>query len=221
MSLLCASHTVATPLITYSGMLLGPASALAIVCVCGLYGAAEGGLGWTQLLRWAVEVGRHTSLCDTGSTIVTCPASRVSSIGEGVVVIQVDMVSAAENFEAKLTDSLFSRELRWFVVARLCSAGDKCTAAPICSPRHLLLCSAMRFVVTYCVDRRQWRLLRTHARMKGRSSPQLHRRRSFIRLSYAQVAADTRFFKTLTDQVITVELKNDLCITGTLKSVDQ
>ena len=29
------------------------------------------------------------------------------------------------------------------------------------------------------------------------------------------------FFKTLTDQVITVELKNDLCITGTLKSVDQ
>lgn len=33
--------------------------------------------------------------------------------------------------------------------------------------------------------------------------------------------ADSRFFKTLTDQVITVELKNDLCITGTLKSVDQ
>jgi hypothetical protein len=30
-----------------------------------------------------------------------------------------------------------------------------------------------------------------------------------------------RFFKTLTDQVITVELKNDLSITGTLKSVDQ
>ena len=29
------------------------------------------------------------------------------------------------------------------------------------------------------------------------------------------------FFKTLTDQVITVELKNDLSITGTLKSVDQ
>jgi hypothetical protein len=28
-------------------------------------------------------------------------------------------------------------------------------------------------------------------------------------------------FKTLTDQVVTVELKNDLCITGTLKSVDQ
>jgi len=28
-------------------------------------------------------------------------------------------------------------------------------------------------------------------------------------------------FKTLTDQVITVELKNDLSITGTLKSVDQ
>ncbi|CAK9783373.1 U6 snRNA-associated Sm-like protein LSm2 [Cutaneotrichosporon oleaginosum] len=28
-------------------------------------------------------------------------------------------------------------------------------------------------------------------------------------------------FKTLTDQVIEVELKNDLCITGTLKSVDQ
>jgi hypothetical protein len=27
--------------------------------------------------------------------------------------------------------------------------------------------------------------------------------------------------KTLTDQVITVELKNDLSITGTLKSVDQ
>jgi len=29
------------------------------------------------------------------------------------------------------------------------------------------------------------------------------------------------FFKTLTDQVITVELKNDLAVTGTLKSVDQ
>jgi U6 snRNA-associated Sm-like protein LSm2 len=29
------------------------------------------------------------------------------------------------------------------------------------------------------------------------------------------------FFKTLTDQVITVDLKNDLSITGTLKSVDQ
>jgi len=29
------------------------------------------------------------------------------------------------------------------------------------------------------------------------------------------------FFKTLTDQVITVELKNDVSITGTLKSVDQ
>ncbi|EJU03982.1 U6 snRNA-associated Sm-like protein LSm2 [Dacryopinax primogenitus] len=28
-------------------------------------------------------------------------------------------------------------------------------------------------------------------------------------------------FKTLTDQIVTVELKNDLCITGTLKSVDQ
>ncbi|KAL7411245.1 U6 snRNA-associated Sm-like protein LSm2 [Mrakia frigida] len=28
-------------------------------------------------------------------------------------------------------------------------------------------------------------------------------------------------FKTLTDQEVTVELKNDLCITGTLKSVDQ
>ncbi|GMK56653.1 hypothetical protein CspeluHIS016_0304930 [Cutaneotrichosporon spelunceum] len=28
-------------------------------------------------------------------------------------------------------------------------------------------------------------------------------------------------FKTLTDQVIEVELKNDLCISGTLKSVDQ
>ncbi|EIN11572.1 U6 snRNA-associated Sm-like protein LSm2, partial [Punctularia strigosozonata HHB-11173 SS5] len=28
-------------------------------------------------------------------------------------------------------------------------------------------------------------------------------------------------FKTLTDQRVTVELKNDLCITGTLKSVDQ
>lgn len=30
-SLLWASHTVATPLMTYSGMLLGPASALAMV----------------------------------------------------------------------------------------------------------------------------------------------------------------------------------------------
>lgn len=28
-------------------------------------------------------------------------------------------------------------------------------------------------------------------------------------------------FKTLTDQTVTVELKNDLCITGVLKSVDQ
>lgn len=28
-------------------------------------------------------------------------------------------------------------------------------------------------------------------------------------------------FKTLTEQVVTVELKNDLSITGTLKSVDQ
>lgn len=28
-------------------------------------------------------------------------------------------------------------------------------------------------------------------------------------------------FKTLTDQQVTVELKNDLCITGVLKSVDQ
>ncbi|KAF8328224.1 uncharacterized protein EI90DRAFT_2926665, partial [Cantharellus anzutake] len=28
-------------------------------------------------------------------------------------------------------------------------------------------------------------------------------------------------FKTLTDQRVTVELKNDLCIVGTLKSVDQ
>ena len=28
-------------------------------------------------------------------------------------------------------------------------------------------------------------------------------------------------FKTLTDQRVTVELKNDLSITGTLKSVDQ
>jgi U6 snRNA-associated Sm-like protein LSm2 len=28
-------------------------------------------------------------------------------------------------------------------------------------------------------------------------------------------------FKTLTDQQVTVELKNDLSITGTLKSVDQ
>ena len=35
------------------------------------------------------------------------------------------------------------------------------------------------------------------------------------------VTDDDRFFKTLTDQVITVELKNDLSITGTLKSVDQ
>jgi len=35
------------------------------------------------------------------------------------------------------------------------------------------------------------------------------------------VTDDYRFFKTLTDQVITVELKNDLSITGTLKSVDQ
>lgn len=34
-------------------------------------------------------------------------------------------------------------------------------------------------------------------------------------------STDARFFKTLTDQPITVELKNDLCITGTLKSVDQ
>lgn len=30
-----------------------------------------------------------------------------------------------------------------------------------------------------------------------------------------------RVFKTLTEQVVTVELKNDLCIQGTLKSVDQ
>lgn len=30
-----------------------------------------------------------------------------------------------------------------------------------------------------------------------------------------------RVFKTLTEQVVTVELKNDLCIMGTLKSVDQ
>ncbi|ORZ03726.1 hypothetical protein BCR43DRAFT_467442 [Syncephalastrum racemosum] len=29
------------------------------------------------------------------------------------------------------------------------------------------------------------------------------------------------FFKTLVDQQVTVELKNDLAITGTLKSVDQ
>ena len=28
-------------------------------------------------------------------------------------------------------------------------------------------------------------------------------------------------FKTLTEQIVTVELKNDLCIMGTLKSVDQ
>ncbi|GHJ85823.1 hypothetical protein NliqN6_2225 [Naganishia liquefaciens] len=28
-------------------------------------------------------------------------------------------------------------------------------------------------------------------------------------------------FKTLTEQVVTVELKNDLCVQGTLKSVDQ
>lgn len=28
-------------------------------------------------------------------------------------------------------------------------------------------------------------------------------------------------FKTLTDQTVVVELKNDLCITGVLKSVDQ
>ncbi|KAJ9095843.1 U6 snRNA-associated Sm-like protein LSm2 [Naganishia adeliensis] len=28
-------------------------------------------------------------------------------------------------------------------------------------------------------------------------------------------------FKTLTEQVVTVELKNDLCVMGTLKSVDQ
>jgi U6 snRNA-associated Sm-like protein LSm2 len=28
-------------------------------------------------------------------------------------------------------------------------------------------------------------------------------------------------FKTLTDQTVTVELKNDLSITGVLKSVDQ
>ena len=28
-------------------------------------------------------------------------------------------------------------------------------------------------------------------------------------------------FKTLTDQTVIVELKNDLCITGVLKSVDQ
>ncbi|CCA71776.1 related to LSM2-Sm-like (Lsm) protein [Serendipita indica DSM 11827] len=28
-------------------------------------------------------------------------------------------------------------------------------------------------------------------------------------------------FKTLTDHTVTVELKNDLCITGVLKSVDQ
>ncbi|KAI5857815.1 hypothetical protein BZA05DRAFT_384940 [Tricharina praecox] len=29
------------------------------------------------------------------------------------------------------------------------------------------------------------------------------------------------FFKTLVDHEVTIELKNDLCITGTLKSVDQ
>ncbi|KAL1409498.1 U6 snRNA-associated Sm-like protein LSm2 [Vanrija albida] len=29
------------------------------------------------------------------------------------------------------------------------------------------------------------------------------------------------FFKTLAEQVVTIELKNDLCVTGTLKSVDQ
>jgi U6 snRNA-associated Sm-like protein LSm2 len=28
-------------------------------------------------------------------------------------------------------------------------------------------------------------------------------------------------FKTLTNQVVTVELKNDVAVTGTLKSVDQ
>ena len=29
------------------------------------------------------------------------------------------------------------------------------------------------------------------------------------------------FFKTLQDKVVTVELKNDLCVSGTLHSVDQ
>jgi len=40
-------------------------------------------------------------------------------------------------------------------------------------------------------------------------------------IEQGQDAELIRFFKTLTDQVITVELKNDLSITGTLKSVDQ
>jgi small nuclear ribonucleoprotein (snRNP)-like protein len=38
---------------------------------------------------------------------------------------------------------------------------------------------------------------------------------------FLELPLTNSFFKTLTDQVITVELKNDLCITGTLKSVDQ
>ena len=45
-----------------------------------------------------------------------------------------------------------------------------------------------------------------------------------VRARYTEQRKGTdrgRFFKTLTDQVITVELKNDLSITGTLKSVDQ
>jgi small nuclear ribonucleoprotein (snRNP)-like protein len=36
-----------------------------------------------------------------------------------------------------------------------------------------------------------------------------------------QVANSTSFFKTLTTHTVTVELKNDISIRGTLKSVDQ
>lgn len=40
-------------------------------------------------------------------------------------------------------------------------------------------------------------------------------------LSYGLPMLIFSVFKTLTDQTVTVELKNDLCITGVLKSVDQ
>ena len=39
--------------------------------------------------------------------------------------------------------------------------------------------------------------------------------------THATVQLIFSVFKTLTDQRVTVELKNDLSITGTLKSVDQ
>ena len=50
-----------------------------------------------------------------------------------------------------------------------------------------------------------WRVPRLH-------NPQSHPERYQLIFSV---------FKTLTDQRVTVELKNDLSITGTLKSVDQ